>query len=115
MTTTSEMINGAVATIEPGNKPKAAKKKAKGGKPKAERNGKANAKPKAPKGAAAELRPGQHLKRVYKGKQIDATVLTGGRLKWNGDVYSSLTALAMKITGAKSISGPGFFKLTAAQ
>jgi hypothetical protein len=53
---------------------------------------------------------GKHrtLKRTYKGIEHIVTVKADG-FEYNGDHFSSLTAIAMKIRGGKPESGPKFF------
>ena len=55
--------------------------------------------------------PGSVITRDYKGKALEVKVLDQG-FEFEGTQFPSLTALALKITGAKAISGPAFFKLT---
>jgi hypothetical protein len=56
---------------------------------------------------------GTVLTRTYKGQQIKATVVEGG-VKYEGEVYRSISGLARHIVGYQ-ISGPVFFKLTGAK
>ena len=49
------------------------------------------------------------LNREYKGKVHTVLCNLGGFI-YDGATYKSLTAVAMKITGYKAISGPAFFK-----
>ena len=80
-------------------KPRAAKaSKAKPTKPKPERD------PRLP-------RAGTEIVRPYKGREIRVTVLEDGFRCGEGEEYRSLTALAAKITGARSINGPLWFRL----
>ena len=53
---------------------------------------------------------GQKLVRAYHGKDHTVEVIEGG-FKYQGETYTSLTALAKQITGYKAISGPAFFGL----
>lgn len=55
--------------------------------------------------------PGGVLQRVFKKKSIRVEVTDEG-LRYEGKNWSSLTALALHITGYKAISGPAFFGLT---
>ena len=55
--------------------------------------------------------PGSIIKREYKGKSLVVKVLAEG-FEFDGEKYTSLSALAKKITGAGSINGLLFFKLT---
>ena len=55
--------------------------------------------------------PGSVITREYKGKTLEVKVLDQG-FEYEGTQFPSLTALALKITGAKAIGGPAFFKLT---
>ena len=54
---------------------------------------------------------GTVLKRPYKGKEIRVTVLEEG-FRWERKEYRSLSALAAAITGAKSINGFLWFRMT---
>ena len=54
--------------------------------------------------------PGTTFTREYKGKSLQVKVLEAG-FQFEGEQFPSLTALALKITGAKAISGPRFFNL----
>jgi hypothetical protein len=58
----------------------------------------------------ARLRPGAKLVREWQGRTWTVEVIEGGFLM-GGERYTSLTALARKITGARW-SGPRFFGLT---
>jgi Protein of unknown function (DUF2924) len=64
--------------------------------------------PKSPR--ADRLRSGTVLTRIYKGKMLQVTVLDNGFL-YEGQVFSSLSALAKAITGSHC-SGNRFFGLT---
>ncbi len=55
---------------------------------------------------------GQEIVRSYKGRDVRVTVIEGG-FEYERQSYPSLTAVARAVTGAASISGPGFFRLTA--
>ena len=54
---------------------------------------------------------GTVLVRPYKGKDYKVTVLEQG-FRWEGEEYRSLSALAARISGAKSINGYLWFHLT---
>jgi hypothetical protein len=54
---------------------------------------------------------GTKIVRPYKGEEYEVTVLADG-FRWNDGVYSSLSKLASAITGAKSINGLLWFRLT---
>ncbi len=72
------------------------------------------AKKKATKRKAAKKRAGkrkakaQTIERTFKGKKHVVTVTADG-FTYRGSTYRSLTAIAKKITGYKSVSGPRFF------
>ena len=53
---------------------------------------------------------GEKLTRTYNGKDHVVEVVDGG-FRYQGETYTSLTALAKKITGYRAISGPAFFGL----
>ena len=53
---------------------------------------------------------GEKMARTYQGKEHVVEVLKDG-FRYDGETYTSLTALAKKITGYKAISGPAFFGL----
>ena len=53
---------------------------------------------------------GSKLTRTYRDKEIVVEVLKDG-FRYDGETYTSLTALAKKITGYKAISGPALFGL----
>ena len=55
---------------------------------------------------------GSTIERVYKKEKIVVKVVEGG-FRYAGETFTSLSALAKKITGYPSISGPEFFRLTA--
>ena len=100
--TTAKRTTGKKATA---SKPKTAPKK--------------RQKPAAPRGAAAkaEARPrdpnapavGTTLKRQFKGQDLTIKVTADG-YQFDGQTFTSLTAVARHITGY-AISGPVFFKL----
>ena len=52
------------------------------------------------------------LHRSYKGRDLEVRVLADG-FEFEGETFSSLSALAKHITGYPAISGPVFFKLAA--
>lgn len=81
-------------------------------KPKAERKPRKAKEPKdgERKARLGDFKPGDAVERVYKGKTIKAKATEGGWIV-DGEVYPSLTAIALKVTGAKSISGRYFFRL----
>ena len=53
---------------------------------------------------------GEKMTRTYQGKDHVVEVVEGG-FKYQGETFTSLTALAKTITGYKAISGPAFFGL----
>ena len=53
---------------------------------------------------------GEKMTRTYNGKDHVVEVIDGG-FKYQGETFTSLTALAKTITGYKAISGPAFFGL----
>lgn len=55
--------------------------------------------------------PGSTITRVYKGQTYNVTVSENGFI-YNGKEYSSISAVAKDITGAKSINGMKWFDLT---
>ncbi len=55
--------------------------------------------------------PGTVITKCYKGGELRVVVRDAG-LEFDGAMYTSLTALAKKITGCRSINGPLFFGLT---
>lgn len=95
-----------------GRKPKAHRPP----KPKAERKGKAKVAkaPKEPKPKKERSKPagvpavGESFTRTFKGKDYVVKVTESG-FRFDGEDFPALTPIAMKITGAKSISGPAFF------
>ena len=60
--------------------------------------------------AKKTTRVGDVIERTYKGKQLRVKVTKDG-FRYGRKTYPSLTAAALEITGAKSISGPYFFNL----
>jgi hypothetical protein len=54
--------------------------------------------------------PGTLITRMYKGRQLQVRVVTGG-FEFEGDLFKSLSALAKKITGSHW-SGNKFFNLS---
>jgi len=54
--------------------------------------------------------PGTIITRRYKGRDLRLTVLDEG-FRFEGTVYRSLTAAALKATGYPAISGPYFWKV----
>jgi len=67
----------------------------------------------APASVAGTLRLpaiGEKMTRTYRGKDHVVEVVDGG-FKYQGETFTSLTALAKKITGYRAISGPAFFGL----
>ncbi len=70
----------------------------------------------APKAAPTTGKPrdprlpavGTTIEKTYKGKVLKVEVLEAG-FRFDGREWSSLTAIAMAVTGAKSINGPLFF------
>ena len=70
----------------------------------------------APARATAKARdprlpaPGGVIEKVYKNQKIVVQVTDGG-LVHDGVTYPSPTALALKITGYRAVSGPRFFGL----
>ena len=59
--------------------------------------------------AEATVKVGDVIERTYKGKQLRVKVTKDG-FKFRGKAYRSLTAIALEVTGARSISGPYFFR-----
>jgi len=67
----------------------------------------------APASVAGTLRLpaiGEKMTRTYQGKDHVVEIVEGG-FRYQGETYTSLTALAKQITGYKAISGPAFFGL----
>lgn len=62
-----------------------------------------------PKASRRPLRPGSRLIRQWQGRTHVVDVIEGG-FRYDGRAYSSLTAIAFEITGARW-SGPRFFGL----
>ena len=58
----------------------------------------------------SDLVPGTQLERMYKGQRIVATIMENG-VRWNGDLYNSLSAVAKAVTG-NHWNGKLFFGLT---
>ncbi len=56
------------------------------------------------------LVPGTQLERMYKGQKIIASIMENG-VRWNGELYSSLSAVAKAVTG-NHWNGKLFFGLT---
>lgn len=64
---------------------------------------------KKPASKRAKRQPrGEVLERTFKGKTHQVARTAGG-FRYAGKEYGSLTAVAKRITGYKSISGPRFF------
>ena len=53
--------------------------------------------------------PGTTITRTFKGKELRLTVLDEG-FRFEGTVYRSLTAAALRATGYPAVSGPRFWK-----
>ena len=66
--------------------------------------------PAAIRDAADELAVGTQIERLYKGQKIVATIVENG-VRWNGDLYNSLSAVAKAVTGSHW-NGKAFFGLT---
>jgi Protein of unknown function (DUF2924) len=60
------------------------------------------------------LKPGATIEKTFKGQKITVQVTATG-YAWKGMEYRSLTALALKVTGYKAVSGPRFFGLVEAK
>jgi len=58
----------------------------------------------------SELVAGTQLERMYRGQKIVATIVENG-VRWNGDLYNSLSAVAKAVTG-NHWNGRLFFGLT---
>lgn len=69
---------------------------------------------KARKVKSAGLAPGTLLRRGYKGTDYEVRVGAEG-FTMGGAKFTSLTAVAKKITGYKAISGPKFFEAQLAE
>ena len=54
--------------------------------------------------------PGTTITRTFKGKELRMTVLDEG-FRFDGTVYRSLTAAALRATGYPAVSGPHFWNL----
>ena len=63
----------------------------------------------APSGQLHQVRPGTWLSRTWQG-EVHQVVVLDGDVEYRGTRYSSLTAVALEITGAHW-SGPRFFGL----
>lgn len=59
---------------------------------------------------AKELTPGTIIRREYKGKTYEVTVLSGGKFAYDGVSYNDLTSIAWTICGYHK-SGNTFFNL----
>jgi hypothetical protein len=92
-------------TATAGKSKKAPAKTSKAPAPKAKVAAKATAKSHDPNRPAV----GTRLTRMFKGKEIVVTVTADG-FKYEGETFSSISAVAKHITGYM-ISGPVFFKL----
>lgn len=53
--------------------------------------------------------PGTTITRTFKGKELRLTVLDDG-FRFEGTVYRSLTAAALRATGYPAVSGPRFWR-----
>lgn len=62
------------------------------------------------RGADDELAVGSTHERLYKGQKIVVTIVENG-VRWNGDLYTSLSAVAKAVTGSHW-NGKAFFGLT---
>ena len=58
----------------------------------------------------SDIAPGTQLERMYKGQRIFVTVMDNG-VRFNGELYRSLSAVAKVVTGSHC-SGKSFFGLT---
>lgn len=72
----------------------------------------ATSKPSVTPRAAERPATGSTIHRAYKGRDLEVLVLDQG-YRFDGQDFSSLSALAKHITGYPAISGPVFFKLAA--
>ncbi len=61
---------------------------------------------------ASKMAPGSIIRRVYKGKTYEVTVLNGGKFAYEGVCYNDLTSIAWQICGYPK-SGNAFFNLPA--
>ncbi len=59
---------------------------------------------------ASQMAPGSVIRRVYKGKTYEVTVLNGGKFAYEGVCYNDLTSIAWQICGYPK-SGNAFFNL----
>ena len=59
---------------------------------------------------ADEMAPGSVIRRLFKGRYHEVTVLGEGRFAYDGEVFDNLTAIAWKICGYRK-SGNAFFNL----
>lgn len=55
-------------------------------------------------------KPGTRFVREWKGQPIEVLAGDNGTFIWNGEAYSSLSAIARKVTGTRR-NGPAFFGL----
>ncbi|AQT67965.1 hypothetical protein STSP2_01117 [Anaerohalosphaera lusitana] len=58
----------------------------------------------------SDLVPGTQLERMYKGQRILVTIMDNG-VRWNGELYRSLSAVAKEVTGTHW-NGKLFFGIT---
>ena len=58
-------------------------------------------------GSKSEPVPGTQLERMYKGQKIVVTIMENG-VRWNGELYRSLSAVANAVTGSHW-NGKAFF------
>ncbi len=56
------------------------------------------------------LSPGSVIRRVFKGKMHEVTILNGGKFAYEGNTYNDLTSVAWRICGYPK-SGNAFFNL----
>jgi len=66
--------------------------------------------PAAIREADDQLAVGTQIERLYKGQKIVATIVENG-VRWNGELYNSLSAVAKAVTGSHW-NGKAFFGLT---
>ena len=59
------------------------------------------------KESRSEPVPGTQLERMYKGQKIVVTIMENG-VRWNGELYRSLSAVAKAVTGSHW-NGKAFF------
>lgn len=102
---TTSKTSKTTKTARAGKSKKAPAKTSKAPTPKAKVAAKAT--PKAHDGTRPPV--GTRLTRMFKGKEIVVTVTADG-FKYEGETFSSISAVAKHITGYM-ISGPVFFKL----